>query len=551
MTIKLHTSLLAATIASSLLTGCGSSTSSTKAEGNTSPEVATACEGQATWPARALTEADAAKADPTQFIPEAQLKSWGYELDAVGLRATGNPAHEAYIDRLAARLRCAGVTDVRFEEVPITSWTADRWTLNIPSGPMAGPVKVAAYGPFTGTTPAQGLSAPMIYLTKDDTIDPAVVKGKMVVIESPTSTLPVAGFSIYAMGLYQIIGDNLLKMYSRPYLAQGDLITQLDALDKAGAAGMIAVSPVPYEVAYGSYYPYDGILRRVPMLFVDKDVGARLKTVADGTTPITMTLLATVKPTTTRNIIATIPGMSDEYTVIHSHTDGTNSIEDNGPDAIIGIAQYLARLPRTALKRSIMINLTAGHFTGGSGAQSFLARHGNDGLLDKIASIVTIEHLGAQEWEPDSTGQLKYTGKPELGAMFQPPIQALADASYDYFVNANAGPGAVLKPLNASGDGSPNNAVWPGEGQYFYGIKKIPTANYISGPNYLLNWGITTADKTDFDRMRRQMISFAQMQLNLSGVAKADLKKESPLVLTVGTDPAKGIPNGVLGLPSL
>ena len=93
----------------------------------------------------------------------------------------------------------------------------------------------------------------------------------------------------------------------------------------------------------------------------------------------------------------------------------------------------------------------------------------------------------------------------------------------------------MLKPLNASGDGSADNAVWPGEGQYFYGLAKIPTANYITGPSFLLNWGMSTADKIDFDRMRREMIAFAQMQLDLSTIPKSDLSAESSLVITTGS----------------
>jgi hypothetical protein len=36
----------------------------------------------------------------------------------------------------------------------------------------------------------------------------------------------------------------------------------------------------------------------------------------------------------------------------------------------------------------------------------------------------------------------------------------------------------------------------------------VPTANYITGPSYLLNWGISTIDKLDIARMRREAISF-------------------------------------------
>lgn len=79
-----------------------------------------------------------------------------------------------------------------------------------------------------------------------------------------------------------------------------------------------------------------------------------------------------------------IPGQSDELVVLNSHTDGTNGLEDNGPDVIVDIAQYLARLPGEALPRSVMIMLSAGHFAGGNAIKDFLHRHAGDGVLDRI-----------------------------------------------------------------------------------------------------------------------------------------------------------------------
>jgi len=519
-------------IAAGIIAAAGCSKSSSP---DGSSAASAACEGSDAWPKSALTVANATTVDPAQFISEAQLESWGYELDSVGLRATGNKAHEAYIDRLAARLRCAGVTDVGFEKVPLEQqWLAKDWSLSIADGPSAGPVRVASYVPYSGITATNGLTAPMVYLDANTAATPANAAGKIVLFDAPRSTLPVALFGLYGMGLYGI-DTELTKLYKRPFLSNEALEARLAEIEKAGAAGTVVMTPEAYESVVGTYAPYDGILRKLPSVYVDKVAGAQLKAAANGTAQATLKLTATVKAATTRNIVAFIPGMSDELTVIHSHTDGTNSIEDNGPDAIIGIAQYLSRLPREALPRSVMILMSAGHFTGGSAIKAFLKEHASDGFLDRIASITTIEHLGAQEWEPDSNGVIQPTGNAELGAFFMPPIKAFADAGCDWFLNADAGAGAVLKPLNPNGSGDATDSVWPGEGQYFYALAGIPTANYITGPYYLLSWGITAADKTDFDRMRKQMIAFAQMQLDVSSVSKAALATEGIAVSTIGS----------------
>jgi hypothetical protein len=67
--------------------------------------------------------------------------------------------------------------------------------------------------------------------------------------------------------------------------------------------------------------------------------------------------------------------------------------------------------------------------------------------------------------------------------------------------------------------------VWPGEGQYLYGQGGIPTTNYITGPAYLLNAGMRTADKVDFTRMRREAIGVAEMLTALGRVPAGDLRR--------------------------
>jgi hypothetical protein len=526
----------------SVLSGCGSSQpAAPAASSSTGAASADACAGQDSWPSAALPASDANLVDATQFIPQQQLQTWGQELDNLGLRATGNPAHQANIAVLEARLKCAGVQDVHLEDVPLDHYmSTDQWTLSIPSGASAGSVKVAGYMPYTGPTPTQGLTAPLVYQDANTASTAANSAGKIVVFDLTTSLLPdgvptpVAAFLLYAMGTYQLV-DRLAEIYSRPYLGIGDVVTRMNDLVTAGAAGAIAICPGGYTASLGAYFPYDYVQRSVPGLFVDTNVGAQLKALASSGTQATITITGDLTPVTTQNIIGIIPGASDELTVINSHTDGTNGLEDNGPNAIVGIAQYLARLPQSALPRTVMIMLSAGHFTAGSGIQQFLKVHASDGTLQRIASITTIEHLGSQDWELDADADLKYNGEPELGAIFLPQIQKFADASYDFFINADAGAGAVLKPLSASGTGTADDAIWPGEGQYFWGLGHIPTANYITGPSYLLNWGVTTADKIDFDRMEREMVAFAQMQLDLSRLSVADLSTQSSLVVTTGS----------------
>lgn len=482
------------------------------------------------WPQAALATADATTVNAPQFIAAGQLRDWGADLDARGLRATGSDAHEAYIDELYRRLAAAGVKQLRFESVPLTRWTTEQWSLDVVSGPSAGPVKLASYIPYSGVTPPQGVTAPLTYLDANTTPTAANAGGKIVLFDAPPANLFLAEFEIFAMGLYDP-GHSTALLPTNPFTRLWTAgFATLDSLKAAGAAGGIGILPAKYARAHGLYVPYDRKLRGVPALYVDQDVGAQLKQLAANAPTMRLTLPAQVQQVNTRNLIGIIPGASDELTVINSHTDGTNGLEDNGPNAIVAMAQYLARLPAKSLPRTVMIMLSSGHFAGGVGVEGFLAAHASDGLLPRIASVTTLEHLGAQEWLPDANGDLAPTGNPEISALFMPEIQALADASCRMLVNSQTYPAVVDKPTNSSGDGTADNAVWPGEGQYFWGEGHIPTVNFITGPDYLINWGITTTDKIDFDRMRRQAIAFTQMQLDLSRVPAGTLRQQGTVV---------------------
>jgi hypothetical protein len=110
-----------------------------------------------------------------------------------------------------------------------------------------------------------------------------------------------------------------------------------------------------------------------------------------------------------------------------------------------------------------------------------------------------------------------------MSAIFTPKIAALIDASSAMLRRADVTRSFVLPPQNPENKGT-GRVVWPGEGQYFWGEGDVPTVNFISGPSYLLRWGVSTADKTDYERMRRESISFTQMLLELSRVPVNELR---------------------------
>jgi len=487
--------------------------------------------GSSRWPEGRLTAKDAKRVKQSQFMPVGQFRRWNEQLDRIGpadqrgLRAAGARAEQDYLGDLRNQLERAGVSGLGFEPVPMRRWTTSEWSLDLAGGSEAGPVRVASYIPYSGKTPGEGVRGPLAYVPPGTTPAPGSLTGRIAVFDVPITVVPLVFFTglAYPGRVFDPDGELVpTAPYKRPYL--NGVIPVLEAVGRAGAIGAIGILDYPRAGADGSYFPYDGIIRSVPALYVDRKVGAALKEQALAGTRARLKLPAQIRRVNSHNLIGFIRGESREIVALHCHTDGSNAIEDNGPGAIVAISQYLARLPRQALPRTIMILLTTGHFHGGIGSRTFVDRHRDD-LVKRTNAALTIEHLGLDEWDELSNGRMGPTGRFEPGAVFAPGSDALVDASYDALVRGRAKPAGVLKPLDPSASGKPNDAVWPGEGQYLYGVGGIPDANYITGPTYLLNWGIKTVDRCDHRRVRREAIAFTEMILRLGRTPRAKLRR--------------------------
>jgi hypothetical protein len=474
------------------------------------------------WPTKKLGNKAALTVDAPQFLSVTQLRQWHEELDAMGMRSTGSPIHEHYIDVLISRLKAVGVSQVQTEPVPIRRWTAQRWSLELGEARGEGEIATSSYIPYSGRTPPGGISGPLAFIRPEEAPAPGSLSGMIAVFEMPSSPVAYSVMEEISYGKYDPQGLIVpTDEYSRPWGGVSDLITLLDSLPATGAVGCVVIIDLPAAGSHGSYYPYDGVIRDVPGVFVDASVGSHLETLAASNATIRLTLTATIEAFVSRNVVGLIPGASNELVILNSHTDGPNAVEDNGPNTIVAMSQYLCRLPTESLPRSLMVSFTTGHFCGGIGQVTFAKDH-RDSTLSRTACALTLEHLGALEWNENAEGKMALTGQPELGVIFVPENKVMVEASLAALERAGAGPALALRPY-VSVAGSPNGYGWPGEGTQLWTDGHVMTMNYITGPTYLLNWGIPTLNKCDINRMRREAISFTQMALDLSRASRASL----------------------------
>lgn len=481
--------------------------------------------GASQWPHGQLTATATRQVDPAQFISRRQIHAWQEAVDDIGLRATGSRSHHTYVDRLAERMQQAGIRHVHTDPVPLKHWAPSAWQLDVVGGQDAGKVKVSWYVPYSGDTGPQAITASLSLLP---------LKGTIGLVTVTPPSLPYALLDIVdwdaPLQPQHPAGYNPLATYDRAWFAGSTVAGQLDRFKRAGALGVVIVLNLPEQAARGQYLPYDGIHRDLPSLIVDRDTGKQLTKVALQGGKVRLQLQARVKQITTPNLCGIIPGASDELVMIQSHTDGTNGLEENGPEAILAMAQYLARIPRRELPRSILIVMSTGHMSGHAmGTEAFLRRH-TDGLVARTAAAISLEHLGARPWLPDSNGDFRLADGYETALCFSSPHREVIKVARRAQERSQVGSNRVLRPFmpdTISGE-SPNGFWWPGDGEGLWRVSALPSLQYISGPAYLLSAGKPVMDFIDTAAVRRQAIAFTDAALELTRIPRAELNTRRP-----------------------
>jgi hypothetical protein len=532
------------------LAGCGASTA----------PMSGAAAGSAAHLGPCSSDVATDQTEIASLLPDvAQVKARQEAADQFGggFRIAANAAEQGYIDYLVAQLQALGASEVSKEAYTFPAWTADAPTLTVSNGPTPGPLQVAYFIPNSGSTGADGLSAPLTYFSALSTVNlvgavyaavnqqspgnaltaveetlqsvsaggvslaqavaSADVAGKIVVYDAPRLQVP--------MGVFEAISDYVndssgtmgpATPYSRPFLDELLTIGAIDeALASAGAVGVIAVLDYPISAAANSYVPFGGLaIPSVPGIYLDSATGAALKQqiVAAGATPLTakLTLNATQSQSTSYNVSALVPGACGTQILVSSHSDGPNSLEDNGPAAILSIANYFLHAPASQRRRGLRIVFTGGHLMGSPGIAAYIAKHQAD-LSANVLSAIEIEHLGASEWVESSPGTMELDGLPEPQVLY-------------------ANPGTVLQQENIKFAGNFDRSLVTlplpfGEGDDWSSNAGLPKTQFITGPVYLLNGPMpqVSSEFTDYGLEQRQIAAFVQMILDLNTQSAANL----------------------------
>jgi hypothetical protein len=331
------------------------------------------------------------------------------------------------------------------------SWQFERWYTSEDDSQWSlvsngAPVRVASYGAYSGSTPAEGITADLVYYDHDN--PPESIEGKIVVI--PTRPHPSPPFSEdylinYAFNDYEYAtnADTLPAPFEFVDPAESftfDIWWQLaQGLDKIAAEGEAAGAVIVYDMAFertqGLYTftvpkHYDA-----PTLILSREDGAAVIADAKAGKQATLRLEASTETATAYQYIAYLPGADygtpdDEQIVLVNHTDGPSITQDNGALGLLAIVKYFSNIPQTDRPRTLKIFLDCRHYMPGLepafSEVDWFTRHPE--AKDQIVAMIQTEHLGEMDYR-EVDGRVEPTGYAEQSYLWTRNNDLLIEAA--------------------------------------------------------------------------------------------------------------------------
>lgn len=336
------------------------------------------------------------------YTSAAALKAQAHKMADLGLRETGSAAHTAFLESLRTRLTEMGVrvySDpyyfLRLDGVSasLTVQTAADERVSIPCRAMP-------YAGLTGTEPVEGT----LSLVRDKNYRFIGAHGKISVVHLGMEIL--RNTTRYDC-VYSVPNDTPLPDsfgIGEKFASFGSLLVAA----VAGVKGVICIwdddPTVPDWVV-----PYAQNEIGIPCVWVGAADGERLHAIMEQSPDAPAFLQVTADAqlhAQTQTLYCILPGQeSGESVLVHSHTEGSGIIEENGPLAMLALINALRGKP---LRRTHIFVFGSGRYrlpmfrsdrTGCAG--KWLAMHrdlwdGKNGHLRAVASIA-LEHLGIED----------------------------------------------------------------------------------------------------------------------------------------------------------
>lgn len=441
------------------------------------------------------------------------------ELTSHGPRRPGTAAGEFAVGYVKRQFEQAGLTGVSVEETPTNAWRAKASSLAvgntaIPAFPVAYSLSPSKDAEGDFSTPDGGLTAPLVDggLGTPAGLAGKDVKGKIVVFDLKF-ILPGAVIAADSEFLWDpgntLALDPLNLAVANPY--QSTYATAIGAIQDAGAVGFIGVLGDYFDSNryYNEYYRSLNV--KLPGMWVTKKEGAHIRSLmaADLQAKATVKLATHKRRVMSHAVVGYLEGKSKESILVASHHDSVwqGAVEDgSGAAEVIALAKHYGAMPARTRQRTLMFATFDSHFSGYQAHDAFAYRHvqHRDPARDPYepVALVEIEHI-ARQGKQDADGKLVVTGQPEARGVFENLQPALKLALDQAIVKRDLRRTVVLDGEKLQYTGIPTDGNWALLGG-------LPTASFISGPNYLYDQA-DTLDKLQKNDLQKVALTFADL----------------------------------------
>ncbi|CCG82970.1 protein of unknown function [Taphrina deformans PYCC 5710] len=456
------------------------------------------------------------------------------DLGVFGLRSPASPRQYAWIDYLDRELKLLPNMRLNYGVFDLFKWqtNADKTlyeagSLKIVSSSGNKTIDIAGAVPFSAPIETTGQ---IVYVPPGGNISNYNVSGKIVLMDFTFTALPYTLFASLApasLGYYRTPDTDALLSgsYARPYTysPEADMLSAANA----GAVGFISGFNVSRTDVQSYWDPHGGLLQTIPAVYVGVEETNRLKLEALAGSKVSIAIDAFEEPAITKEIYATLPGLTKDRIIIVSHTDGNTQVQDNGGIAVLALARYFAAQPLSSRNKTLEFAFTSGHLAYYVDGDVSLARKLDFEYDDEgdVALILPMEHMGtreilARDRTNGTAGQdLTFTGRGEPMVWCVGPSTPVISAVTNAVKRRNLDNVFVMQGAGLSNTSQvPYYSSFGGIGTSFHNYL-LPTSSIISGP-----WSLWApqfgAAAVDIDRLRNQTLAFADVINAVSPLSK-------------------------------
>jgi hypothetical protein len=369
-----------------------------------------------------------------------QMVNWISTVVEQGIRRPGYPADQWAEQWIADQFTTFGLENLQLDPVEVKRWLPQQASLTVwlDSAPQDA-LSIPCFAlPYSAATPS--LERPVSAFTAGSGSD---VTGKIALVENTFVYLPQTVTRAFSSRAYDPDREfeSLVQILPFSFAFQN----VMEPAIAAGASGFIGIlAGLPFDT-HEYYVPYDAKERPIPGVWISPSDGARVKELlAAGPASGRITVDATMDRFTSHNVIATLPGASDEWIIIGSHHDGP----------------------------------WASAVEGGAGLVAFVDRN-----AERLAQVVLELHLEhAARAAHGEAGKLVPTDQPEVRWWFTSRIGFLEDAVEQALIAEDLRRSWIMQP-----DGFPPGSPAPPTDGAFFHPAGVPIVNFLTAPMYLFD----------------------------------------------------------------